>query len=141
MLAKPSECLLYRKSVEGGLGLHPVGCRARAALTKTFIEPALGANFKVNPFHKLLIDHYVLSDGSPSPGNPTYFGKAFYNNIKLAIEGGEKVENLTMKDWYEGYLKQEITHSIDVESGQKTLRMSRTDYIYSQIKHEISWSV
>ena len=43
MLAKPSECLLYRKSVEGSVGLHHVRCRARAALTKTFIEIALRA--------------------------------------------------------------------------------------------------
>ena len=38
MLAKPSECLLYRKSAEGGRGLDNVGCRARAALTKTFMR-------------------------------------------------------------------------------------------------------
>ena len=43
MLAKPSECILYRMSAEGGLGLHHVACRAKVALTKTFIETALGA--------------------------------------------------------------------------------------------------
>ena len=95
------------------LVLHHVGCRAKAALTKTFIETALGANFKVNPFHKLLYDHHVLGDGSPSPGNPSYFGKVFYKNIKLALEEGEKLENLFMKDWYERFLRCEITHSMD----------------------------
>ena len=119
MLAKSSECLLYRKSAEGCLGLHHVRCRAKAALTKTFIEIALGANFKVNPFHKLLYDHHVLGDGSPSPGNPSYFGKVFYKNIKLTLEEGEKVENLSMKDCYERFLRLEITHSMDEESGQK----------------------
>ena len=106
MLAKPSECILYRKSAEVGLGLHHVGCRAKAALTKTFIETALGANFKVNPFH-------LLGDGSLSPWNPSYFGKVFYKHIKLAHEEGEKVENLSMKDWYERFLRREITHSMN----------------------------
>ena len=83
----------------------------------------------------------MLGDGSLSPGNPSCFGKVFYKNIKLALEEGEKVGNLSIKDWYEHFLRHEITHSMDQESHQKNLRMSRTEYIYPQINHEVSWSV
>ena len=110
-LIKPTECLLYRKVSEGGLGLHNISCRAKANLIKSFLETACGHVFKVNSFHKAIFDHYVIKDGSQDPGRPPYYSNDFLKIIKEAYNEGKNVETLSLKDWYYRLLERNITHN------------------------------
>ena len=69
LLLKPSELVLFRSTVDGGLDLLNVKVRATALLIRTFLETAVNPNFIHSLFHEQLYRYRVLQEHSlPNPG-------------------------------------------------------------------------
>ena len=108
-------------------------CRAKANLIKSFIETACGKTYKVNQYHKVLYDHYVLEDGEPDPGRPPYYSKDMFQIIKEAQQSDLVIECLSLKDWYQRLIERDVTHNSSGDDSERVLIESRTEYIYPML--------
>ena len=83
MLEKPSEAVMCRPTLHGGLGVQSIKFRAQAGLIRTFMETAANPKFRHNLLHSHLFQFHVLGDTSlPDPGFPPYYPQAFFQAIK-----------------------------------------------------------
>ena len=110
LLLKSSELVLYRNTVDGGLGLHNVKVRASALLIRTFLETAVNPNFIHSLFHEHLYRYHVLKEHSlPDPGFPPYYDKEFFSLIQHYKETSPmNISTMSTKDWYATLLDDQV---------------------------------
>ena len=83
MLLKPAEIVLFRPTIQGGLGLHHVRSMASANLISTFLQTAANPRYITSQFHHTLYRYHVLEEQDvPNPGFTPYYSKAFFDVIK-----------------------------------------------------------
>ena len=88
LLEKPEELVLFRPRSEGGLGVHHIRSKARAILTKSFLESAICDKFIRNNYHHALFRLHVLRDFSiKDPGRPLYYSEDFFMAIREVLGG------------------------------------------------------
>lgn len=98
---KPENFVNYRDRNCGGLQIHDVECKARALLSKSFMETAACTKYRKSLYHVAIYKYYILEERDMlDPGLPPYYNQQFINDIKAAIDLGLLVENMTAKDWY-----------------------------------------
>ena len=108
MLLKPS--VLYRSTVDGGLGLLNVKVRATALLIRTFLETAVNPNFIHSLFHEQLYRYHDLQEHSlPDPGYPPYYDKEFFSLIQHYKETSPmNISIMSIKEWYTTLLEDQV---------------------------------
>ena len=124
MLLKPSEVLLYRSVEEGGLGLQNIQCRAQAALITTFLQTAINPRFQPSLYHQWLYNYHVDEDRTlPNPGYPPFYKEAFFMIIrKFKKESMENIAHVTMRQWYQYLLGQNVTErEVDAEGRKEVV--------------------
>ena len=67
ILEKPSEAVMCRPTLYGGLGVHSVKFKAQAALIRTFMETAANPKFRHSLLHSHLFQYHVLGETSLLP--------------------------------------------------------------------------
>ena len=109
-LEKPSELVLYRHSLVGGLGLFHVKIRSLALLIRSFMETASNPNFRHNLLHEVLFRYHVLGEDSlPNPGFLPYYDESFFTTIKHYYEACPmNISTMTTKQWYRLLLEDRI---------------------------------
>ena len=106
---KSEEIILYRPILEGGLGLINISAKSCASLTTSFLQTAKNPKFITNPYHYALYNYFVHDIGVKNPRRPPYYSLNFFKEIKNAENEGCDTTHMTIKDWYERFLKK-TTH-------------------------------
>lgn len=139
-LVKPADLVKYRSKEDGGLGLFHVKCKSTATLIKSFLETAANSEYIRSTYHQALLYWHVLNDRTiPNPGNSPYYGTDVFNVIKMAVEQGKCISNMSCKDWYLFLLSQEIQEVNP--AGNLTLKPCRVELQQPQHNWSHSWSL
>ena len=151
-LEKPSEVVLVRDCMDGGLGMFHVRLRSLALLIRSFLETAVNPCFRHSLLHEILFRYHVLGEDSiPDPGYLPYYDKEFFQTIKHYKETSPmNIAVMTTKQWYRALLEDRILmqptelistpvlHPVRVESllpdndWKTTWRLLRTKGLNSQ---------
>ena len=109
-LEKPSELVLYRDSIDGGLGLFHVRMRSLAILIRSFLETAINPCFRHSLLHEILYRFHVLGEDSiPDPGYLPYYDREFFQTIKHYKETSHmNIAVMTTKQWYRTLLEDRV---------------------------------
>ena len=112
MLEKPSEDLLFRPVELGGLGLHNVRCKALAGRLTSFLQTAANSSFQSSALHSALYQYYCCGNGSEGvPVQPPYYSASFFKIIQNLKENtNSDPVRMSLKDWYDYLLKEDVTH-------------------------------
>ena len=138
MFQKPSEVLLYRRTEEGGLGLHHVQSKGQAHLIATFIQTAASKRFRTSLFHSWLYRYHVEGEETlPNPGYPPYYDKRFSDAIRFVKEKTPLNPTfMSTKEWYLFLLEKNVTRREIDQEGRTELIPCRMEE-----KHpEVFWS-
>ena len=110
-MLKPEELVLFRPMSQGGLGLSSVRLKSLACLILTFIEMASNPKYQTSLYESLLYKIFVLGDDSYSGilTQPPFYSSSFFNVIKEARALGQCVTTMTIRQWYNHLLKQELS--------------------------------
>ena len=129
MLEKPSELVLYRKVEHGGLGLHNIKCKALASLISTFLQTAVSPRFQKSLYHNVLYRFYCLGEETlPKPDYPPYYNQQFFNIIKKVKEKTPMNPiHMTVKEWYNYLLEEEVTMEVVDDEGRKQAKLCRVE--------------
>ena len=108
LLLKPSELVIFRSTVDGGLDLLNVKVRATALLIRTFLETAVNPNFIHSLFHEQLYRYHVLQEHSlPDPGYPPT--KEFFSLTQHYTETSPmNISIMSTKEWYTTLLEDQV---------------------------------
>ena len=137
MLLKPSEIVLFRPSIQGGLGLHHVRSKASANLISTFLQTAANPRYIRSQYHHTLYRYHVLEEKDvPDPGFSPYYSKMFFDVIKKVHKTSPlNPVQMTVGQWYTFLLEENVTMTEDDE-GRREPRKCRVE----EQKPEVVWS-
>ena len=138
-LEKPDSMILHRPINYGGLGLHEVGVRSKACLTKTFIELAVNPNFINSLWHSLLFRAFVLNEESLPVKMPPYFSKSFFANIRWVMDNTSyDVYTMSTAQWYRIILERDVIIENYVQN-REIYKMCKAETTCSEAKWEQVW--
>ena len=139
-LLKPEEMVMHRHPAVGGLGVHNVQLKAKAALIRTFMETAGNPTFRSSLFHTTLFRYHVLEETSlPNPGFPPFYSNDFFAKIrKVHLETPLNVRKMSEKEWYRVLLEEYCTMEID-QTGQQVNIKCRVERASPLTDWEQSW--
>ena len=131
MLEKPSELVLYRKSDQGGLGLHNIKIKALASLITTFLQTAASKRFQQSLYHNTLYRVYCLGEDTlPRIPLPPYYNQHFFNTIKKVIDNTPlNPVNMSQKQWYDYLLEEEVTMEVVDNEGRMVPKKCRVELL------------
>ena len=139
-LLKPEEMVMHRHPAVGGLGVHNVQLKAKAALIRTFMETAGNPTFRSSLFHTTLFRYHVLEETSlPNPGFPPFYSNDFFAKIrKVHLETPLNVRKMSKKEWYRVLLEEYCTMEMD-QTGQQVNIKCRVERASPLTDWEQSW--
>ena len=123
---KPQECLLFRDTGDGVLGLLNIAARAQACLLRSFIKSALNPEAKLYLLNNAVWRHFVLEEDNPSPDRPHYLSQLMINRLKQqwsVYKNG--IIDMMLREWYKSLLSTGITHTSVDENVEPQLIPSR----------------
>jgi hypothetical protein len=118
LLEKPQETALYRYTEDGGLGLHNIDVRAKAALIYTFVQTAINPLYRRNHYHNTLFRHYVLNESLEAPAAPPHFKGDFFPKIQMLISMGGDMSTISFKSIYKMLLSEFLRETVEQGPGQ-----------------------
>jgi hypothetical protein len=142
-LEKPEEIVLYRPASQGGLGLHHVEFKAKAMLTRSFLETATNPNFNHSLYHTSLYRYHVLQERDiADPGIPPNYSPEFFSTIRSVHENSPfNIATMSSSQWYTHLLEKLLTMpSLDEISTRKYIAC-RTELANSDNDWEKTWKL
>lgn len=138
---KPADCVTYRPTVRGGLGLQHVESKAQALLVRSFMETAANPSFINNVYHQALYRWHVLEDNLiPNPGRPPYYSVGMFQLIKHAKSLNMCVSTMSTSEWYRLILEKDVTME-EEETGQRQYIPCRVEKYRPELDWDWSWSL
>ena len=110
-LEKPEEIILYRKPINGGLGLHNVMLHSKALLIRTFLETAINPFYIHSLAHNLAYRYHVLNDDSIEgcPPLPQCISQSIIDSIKnVHANTSLNVSIMSTAQWYRYLLEEDL---------------------------------
>ena len=138
LLFKPEEQILHRQVKNGGLGLVSVKCKSLAFLIKTFLELAIHPSYINSLYLNVLYRFYILHENLPAPSLPPYYNEDFFNTIAEALNNGENILLMTVKQWYEYLVKRNIT--MEFINQEFVFKPCRAERIQANVHWETVWA-
>ena len=140
-LEKPEEIVLYRPTTFGGLGLHHIEFKAKAMLTRSFLETAGNTTFLTSLYHSSLFNYHILQERlSPDPGFPPYYSPEFFSFIRYIHENSTSdVTKLSSSQWYELMIENLIKVPSDDEHTPKQYTPCRAELSNPHNDWENTW--
>ena len=141
-LEKPEDFLLYRKRIQGGLGLIHTGCKSQSLMIRSFMETAANPKFIRNIFHEALYEWHVLGNRSIlNPGTTPYYDMEFFNRIiEVKNENLLNVTTMSSQSWYRVLLENKVTHSINA-NGARELKPCKAEKTFPARNWENIWKL
>ena len=138
LLFKPEEMVLFRPMSQGGLGLSSVKLKSLACLIRTFIEMAANPKYQTSLYENMLYNIYVLGDDSYSGmlTQPPFYTSSFFNVIKEARASGLCVATMTIRQWYNHLLKQELSYQ---DGDTRLMKPCRAERMYPNAQWDVIW--
>ena len=130
--------ILFRKVKEGGLGLVSCKYKSLAFRIKTFLELAAVESYLGSLFSNTLYRAYILNEELEAPPMPPYYDSEFLAVIKDALNDGQDIVSMSVKQWYSYLVEQNIT-TISNDEG-RMLRPCRVERMYGDVAWEAVWS-
>ena len=123
LLLKPSELVLYRGGLDGGLGLLNVKIRAKSLLIRSFLETAVNPNYRHSLYHEQLYRFHILHEHClPDPGFTPYYDKGFFELIRHYKETSPmNISVMSTKQWYSILLEDQLLMSPATEDDPASL--------------------
>ena len=142
-LEKPSELVLYRDSLVGGLGLFHVKTRSLALLIRSFMETASNPNFRHNLLHEVLFRYHVLGEDSlPNPGFLPYYDQTFFTTTKHYHEACPmNISTMTTKQWYRLLLEDRILMNTGADGTSQDLLPVRVELLHPGLDWPTIWTL
>ena len=137
-LVKPTEILIFRNILEGGLGMFNISAKAKANLIVSFLQTAVEGDYTTFPYHAALFEYFVEKKKTKSIINPPYYSQSFFQTISSAIEEDSSAIHWKTKDWYTHLIKKNYTHYWDPMEQKMMLIPSRIEIIYPQFDHNFA---
>ena len=130
-LEKPEELLTYRAINDSGLRVENIKFRGTEILTSSFLETAIGDKYICNNYHNALFRWHVLGETKIIfPGNPSYFSKSFYANIREVLEEkGWVINKMSSSEWYTSLLEKYA----NVKSEKTDVKTSKVSKLESRL--------
>ena len=138
LLFKPEEIVLFRKVKEGGLGLVSCKFKSLSFRIKTFLELAADQSYIGSLFSNTLYRAYILDEDIEALPIPPYYDAEFFAVIKDALNNGQDIISMSVKQWYNYLLEQNITTITNNEG--RMLRPCRVERMHVDVAWEAVWA-
>ena len=112
--------------------MHHIKIKALASLITTFLQTAASKTFQQSLYHNTLYRIYCLGDDSlPKIERPPYYSQHFFTTIKKVINDSPlNPVNMTLKQWYDYLLEEEVTLEVVDDEGRQEPKKCRVELLY-----------
>ena len=102
-----------------------------ASLISTFLQTAASNRYQQSLYHNTLFRFYCSDEQSlPKPDIPPYYNQEFFNIIKKVKEKTPlNPIYLTVKEWYNYLLEEEVTMEVVDEEGRQRAKLCRVEQL------------
>lgn len=136
---RPMKIVNHMAKEDGGLGVHDPLWKAKAFLTRCFLETAMLPGYNNSLYHTALYDQNVLGEVvTPKPAKNPYLDENFFNNIKRAIEDNEDPLTMKTKDWYNYFLSKDLHENNTGDKKLCKIEIKHPDWNWSLIWKRIT---
>ena len=109
-----------------------------ACLLRTFLEMSTNSKYIHSLYLSTLFHVHVLKEDLPCPPLPPYYSRQFFETIISAIQEGQNIENMTIKQWYNYLLLQD--YSTKDPNQQRILLPCKAELASPVTKWDIVWN-
>ena len=139
MFFKPEEIIMYRRVIDGGLGLINIRLKALAGLIRSFLETACIPKYRQSIYHHQLFLYHVLEDRSiKDPGMPPFYDADFFHIIRsVHLNPTLNVVKMSERQWYQYMLEEKVI--MEQNAGSLLMKQCRVERQIPLNNWESTW--